>query len=209
MAIKSNKKIDFEYEHENGGDTYSFSLRLHTSAEYGVSIALLDDNGDVAINFPAAMFPEITEFLIEQGVIESKKPAVTPTVKLPKPSKPTLSNKQTVLPKPRIVSTRNSNVVQSSAKSRDIIPVDLENDSGDDYAELPMEIRQKLEQENDRISQLGEALEGATPMMTLSEAANQSDLSDDEIESILQERQNAAKKASSTGVKKIRKRDGE
>ena len=55
MAIKSNKKIDFEYEHECNGNTYSISLRLFESPEYGPCIGLLDENGDVATSLPVGI----------------------------------------------------------------------------------------------------------------------------------------------------------
>jgi len=209
MAIKSNKKIDFEYEHENDGDTYSIALRLHNSSEYGASIGVLDDNGEVAINFPVSMFPEITDFLIDQGIIEGKKIAITPPVKMPKITKTLPSAKPVSLPKPRVISqkqTVNPFNMASSKNGRDVIPVDLEDTSDDEYSDLPEEIRSQLADENDRIKTIQSAVEGASPAMMLSENATQLDLSEDEVASIMQEREAAAKRAQSS-IKKVRKKD--
>jgi hypothetical protein len=210
MAIKSNKKIDFEFEHENDGDTYAINLRLHNSSEYGASIGVLDENGDVAINFPVSMFVEVTEFLIDQGVIEGKKTLVAPAmpVKIPKINKAPVAAKQTTLPKPRIVSQKTAinPFAVTSANHSNSIPVDLEEDNGDDYEELPQEIRKQIANESERLKYIQEAVEGSSPTMSLSDSASQLDLSDDEVANIMQEREMAAKKAQTT-VKKIRKKD--
>lgn len=208
MAIKSNKKIDFEYEHENDGDTYSIALRLHNSAEYGASIGVLDENGDVAINFPVAMFPEITDFLIDQGIIEGKKVSVTPPVKTPKITKPVSASKPVTLPKPRIVSQKQTinPFNMASNNSRNPIPVDLEDNTEDEFSDLPVEIRNQILSEGDRIKNIQAAIEGAEPAMSLSENATQLELSEDEVASIMQEREMAAKR-SQGAIKKVRKKD--
>ena len=135
MAIKSNKKIDFEYEHENDGNTYAIPLRLYQDPVYGTAIGLLDDNGEVAVSFPVAMFSEITEFLIEQGVIENKKAIISQPIKLPKQVKPTASSKQPSLPKPRLVSSKANSVTVKSEIKPDPIPLDLEQEDSDEYSE--------------------------------------------------------------------------
>lgn len=212
MAIKSNKKIDFEYEHENDGEIYSISLRLHNSSEYGASIGILDENGDVAINFPVHMFSEVTDFLIDQGVLEGKKLIANAPVKLPKPNRPSLNNqpKTVSLPKPKIVSSKNNvNPLKpqstiSDNRGRDVIPLDLEQDDGDAYTDLPIEIQQQLRNENARIQDLSSAVDGIEPTMSLHSKVLQADLTDDELQNIMVERQAALQKQSET--KKIRKK---
>ena len=211
MAIKSNKKIDFEYEHENDGEVYAISLRLHNSVEYGASIGVLDENGDVAINFPVAMFSEITDFLIDQGVIESKRIIANAPVKLPKPNKPNVAsqNKPVTLPKPRLVNNKVVNPLRAFSvnqgnKQSDMISVDLENDDGNDYSEYPEEIQQQLKSENMRIQNLNSAIDGIEPTLSLHSAATQNDLSEEDIASIMAERQSAVNRQSET--KKIRKK---
>jgi hypothetical protein len=210
MAIKSNKKIDFEYEHENDGDTYAIALRLHNSTEYGASIGVLDENGEVAINFPVSMFPEITDFLVDQGIIEGKKSITTPPVKMPKINKPVATTKPVTLPKPRLTSQRQTvnPLMTSASKGREVISVNLEDDTGDEYADLPEEIREKLARESDRIQNIQSAVEGSSPAMSLSESATQLELSEEEAANILQEREAAAKRAQNS-IKKIRKKSND
>lgn len=211
MAIKSNKKIDFEYEHENDGEVYSISLRLHNSSEYGASIGVLDENGDVAINFPVHMFSEITDFLVDQGVLEGKKIITNAPVKLPRPRPNAISQPKTVtLPKPKIVSSKNTinplrpQAAVTDSRGRQVIPVDLEQDDGDDFADLPVEIQQQLHSESARIEDINAAVDGIEPTMTLHSKVSQGDLTDDEIASIMSERQSAMQKQSE--AKKIRKK---
>lgn len=204
MAIKSNKKIDFEYEHENDGNTYAIPLRLYQDAIYGTAIGLLDDNGDVAVAFPVAMFSEITEFLVEQGVIENKKVPIAQPVKLPKLNKSTTSNKAISLPKPRLVSNKIKGAVVETADATSPIKVDLEQDTLDDFSEYPAEIQQQLRQEQERVANLHTAVDGLSPTLSLSENVNQLNLSEDEVQSIIQEREAAMKRAKNS-ERKIRK----
>lgn len=204
MAIKSNKKIDFEYEHENDGNTYAIPLRLYQDAIYGTAIGLLDDNGDVAVAFPVAMFSEISEFLVEQGVIENKKVPIAQPVKLPKLNKSTTSNKPISLPKPRLVSNKIKDAVVKTADASSPIKVDLEQDTLDDFSEYPAEIQQQLRQEQERVANLHTAVDGLSPTLSLSENVNQLNLSEEEVESIMQEREAAMKRAKNS-ERKIRK----
>ena len=204
MAIKSNKKIDFEYEHENDGNTYAIPLRLYQDAIYGTAIGLLDDNGDVAVAFPVAMFSEITEFLVEQGVVENKKVPIAQPVKLPKLNKSTTSNKPISLPKPRLVSNKIKDAVVKTADASSPIKVDLEQDTLDDFSEYPAEIQQQLRQEQERVANLHTAVDGLSPTLSLSENVNQLNLSEEEVESIMQEREAAMKRAKNS-ERKIRK----
>jgi hypothetical protein len=56
MAIKSNKKIDFEYEYVNGDAVFSIWLRLYESADCGMSIGVLDENGENSITINVFVF---------------------------------------------------------------------------------------------------------------------------------------------------------
>jgi hypothetical protein len=94
-------------------------------------------------------------------------------------------------------------VTNSSVKNGEIINLDLEQDGGDDYSELPIEIQQKIAEENMRMN-INEAMEGITPAMSLHSSAQQIDLSDDELANIMHERSLAMQKQSET--KKIKKK---
>lgn len=195
MAIKSNKKIDFEYEHESNDQKYVISLRLHESAEYGPSIGLLDENGEVAANFPVAMFPEITEFLVTQGVIEGRKSSPQlPRLPLAKPA-PSVGSSKPSLPKPRVVSSKPSvNPLRpTTVAGHEVVPVDIEGE-GDETAEEAT------------LRQIREAMDGSNPAMSLSVDAEQSPtLSEEENNAIMAERTAAAAKAKSAPSRKIKK----
>lgn len=200
MAIKSNKKIDFEYEYVNGDAVFSIWLRLYESADCGMSIGVLDENGEIAISFPIGMFAEVTDFLIAQGVLEGRR-----TVSASLPVQKTVTQKPSSLPKPRLVSSRP--ISKSKISSGPTI-VDLEQDGGDDLSEYPEEVREQIRQEQARLNDIQSAIDGATPTMSLSAAAEQTELSEEEAKNILQERQAALKRAQGA-AKKIRKRDDE
>jgi len=200
MAIKSNKKIDFEYEYVNGDAVFSIWLRLYESADCGMSIGVLDENGEIAISFPIGMFAEVTDFLIAQGVLEGRR-----TVSASLPVQKTVTQKPSSLPKPRLVSSRP--ISKPKISSGPTI-VDLEQDGGDDLSEYPEEVREQIRQEQARLKDIQSAIDGATPTMSLSAAAEQTELSEEEAKNILQERQAALKRAQGA-AKKIRKRDDE
>ena len=200
MAIKSNKKIDFEYEYVNGDAVFSIWLRLYESADCGMSIGVLDENGEIAISFPIGMFAEVTDFLIAQGVLEGRR-----TVSASLPVQKTVTQKPSSLPKPRLVSSRP--ISKPKISSGPTIG-DLEQDGGDDLSEYPEEVREQIRQEQARLNDIQSAIDGATPTMSLSAAAEQTELSEEEAKNILQERQAALKRAQGA-AKKIRKRDDE
>ncbi len=200
MAIKSNKKIDFEYEYVNGDAVFSIWLRLYESADCGMSIGVLDENGEIAISFPIGMFAEVTDFLIAQGVLEGRR-----TVSASLPVQKTVTQKPSSLPKPRLVSSRP--ISKPKISSGPTI-VDLEQDGGDDLSEYPEEVREQIRQEQARLNDIQNAIDGATPTMSLSAAAEQTELPEEEAKNILQERQAALKRAQGA-AKKIRKRDDE
>jgi len=200
MAIKSNKKIDFEYEYVNGEAVFSIWLRLYESADCGMSIGVLDENGEIAISFPIGMFAEVTDFLIAQGVLEGRR-----TVSATLPVQKTVTQKPSSLPKPRLVSSRP---ISKPKTSNGPTIVDLEQDGGDDLSEYPEEVREQIRQEQARLNDIQNAIDGATPTMSLSAAAEQTELPEEEAKNILQERQAALKRAQGA-AKKIRKRDDE
>ena len=168
-------------------------MRLFESQEYGPCIGLLDENGEVATSLPVAMFPEVTEFLVTQGVIEGRRPSTSPS--LPKPvAKLSAPVARPSLPKPRLVQSKQS--VNPLKPSREVVIVDLENDTGGT-------------EEEDTIRQIQEAVEGSSPATSLVTKAEQSPvISDEEARLILEERQNAMKKAQ-TAAKRIRKKSDE
>lgn len=199
MAIKSNKKIDFEYEYVNGDAVFSIWLRLYESADCGMSIGVLDENGEIAISFPVGMFAEITDFLINQGVLEGRR-----TVSASLPVQKTVTQKPSSLPKPRLVSSRPISKPKTATNGPTI--VDLEQDGGDDLSEYPEAVREQIRQEQARLNDIQSAIDGATPTMSLSAAAEQTELPEEEAKNILQERQAALKRAQGA-AKKIKKRD--
>jgi hypothetical protein len=199
MAIKSNKKIDFEYEYVNGDAVFSIWLRLYESADCGMSIGVLDENGEIAISFPVGMFAEITDFLIAQGVLEGKR-----TVSASLPVQKTVAQKSSSLPRPRLVSSRPIFKPKNITNGPTI--VNLEQDDGDDLSEYPEAVREQIRQEQARLNDIQNAIDGATPAMSLSAAADQTELTEEEARNILQERQIALKKAQDV-TKKIKKRD--
>lgn len=200
MAIKSNKKIDFEYEFESGESVFSIWLRLYEAADVGMSIGVLDEEGEIAISFPISMFSEVTDFLVSQGVIETKK-----SLSSALPVQKTIPSKQGILPKPRIVSSK------PSFKSKPIVKptvVDLENDNQDDLSEYPEEVRDRILEEQERLNSIHNAVEGSVPAMSLSSNAEQQDLPEEEAKNILQERQSAMQKAKNS-IKKIKRKEDE
>lgn len=235
MAIKSNKKIDFEYEHEHNQNTYSFNLRFYQTEEYGYSVAILDENGDVAFNLPLSMFHEVSEFLADQGFYSGEKTtnvvprvAHTPKQKLTNYNVPQekLQTQKIQLPKPKIVSTKSNNVENNLKASSQVntfkessknemlqnaVPVDLENEEGDELSDLPESvierIRMEQEEEKKRAENIASAVDYAQPVMSLSSAANQQlNLNEDEMNRILEERNSALNKVKEQkNVKKIRK----
>lgn len=201
MAIKSNKKIDFEYEYVNGDAVFSIWLRLYESADCGMSIGVLDEHGEIAISFPVGMFAEITDFLISQGVLEGRR-----TVSASLPVQKTVTQKTSSLPKPRLVSSRP--ISKPKIVNNQPTVVDLEQDGEDDLSEYPEEVREQIRQEQARLIEIQNSLDGVTPTMSLSSSVEQTELPEEEAKTILQERQAALKRAQS-GAKKIRKRDEE
>jgi hypothetical protein len=145
------------------------------------------------------MFAEITEFLIAQGVLEGRR-----TVSASLPVQKTVSQKPSSLPKPRLVSSRPISKPKTSSSGPTI--VDLEQDGGDDLSEYPEAVREQIRQEQARLHEIQNAIDGATPTVSLSAAAEQTDLPEEEAKNILQERQAALKRAQ-TSAKKIKKRD--
>jgi hypothetical protein len=94
MAIRSNSKsIDFTFDFETpNGASLSYPLRFHHTEDFGPSLSVLDENKEIAITFPATMFSEVYEFLIEQDIIETKVSKLS----VPQPKSKPLS-----VPKPR------------------------------------------------------------------------------------------------------------
>lgn len=200
MAIKSNKKIDFEYEYGSGDSLFSVWLRLYEAPDCGMSIGILDENGDIAISFPVSMFSEITEFLISQGIIEGKAPSQSFL-----PTQKTVQKKTISLPKPRLVS---SSPLYKKAPMRPT-KVDLEQDDADEFSDYPEEIREQLIREQERLNNIQSALEGATPTMSLSSPSEQEEeLPEEEAKNMLEERK-AALNRSKAVAKKIKRRDDE
>lgn len=198
MAIKSNKKIDFEYEFESNDHPYSITLRFHNSEEYGPTITVLTDEGDPAISFPAGMFSEVSDFLVEQGIIEGRRslPAPAPPQRLPKTTT-AQTPLRTPLPRPNIaVAKPKINPLKVGNKQiRNVVELDLEEDSGSDFEDAPEDMQDLLQQEQARIQGIQEGLEGAVPTHSLSNSANQVQLTDEEAQAILSERQKALSKA--------------
>lgn len=209
MAIKSNKKIDFEYEFESpNGSSYSISLRFFHTEEYGATIAVLDEEGEPAINFPVTMFSEVSAFLVEQGILEGSKKLSVPQVpiKLPKtttiPSKPSLS-----LPKPKLVSPKISSVTKTT--NRDVVEVNLEDDNGEDLLDVPDDMKDMLLKEKSRLENIQSGIEGQVAVHSLSNSAGeQVSLSEDEMQRLMQERQSSVNRAkASSSHKSIKKID--
>jgi len=194
MAIKSNKKIDFEYEFESNDNPYSIVLRFHNSEEYGPTITVLSDDGEPAISFPAGMFSEVSDFLIEQGIIEGKRTVVAPAVpqKLPKatgqlPARSSLPRPTIAVAKPKINPLRIGNKQISN-------PIELnidDDDSGVEFEDAPEDMKDLLKQEQERIQDIQENIEGAVPAQTLSNSAKQLQFTEEEAQSIIAERQKA------------------
>jgi hypothetical protein len=200
MAIKPNKKIDFEYEYVSGDSVLSIWLRLYESSDCGMSIGVLDENGEIAISFPVNMFAEITDFLISQGVIENRR-----TISSSLPVQKTVVQKSSSLPKPKLVSSRP--ISKPKVTNNTPVVVDLEQDENeDDLSEYPESIRDQIRQEQDRISEIQKAVDNATPIMALSSTVEQTDIPEEEAENILKERQAALRRAQSS-PKKIKKRE--
>jgi len=197
MAIKSNKKIDFEYEFESNDHPYSITLRFHSSEEYGPTITVLSEEGEPAISFPAGMFSEVSDFLVEQGIIEGRRslPAPAAPQRLPKTTAAPVS--RTPLPRPNIaVAKPKVNPLKVGNKQiKNVVEVDLEEDSGEDFEDAPEDMQDLLKQEQERIQGIQDSIEGAIPMQTLSNTANQVQLTEEEAQSILSERQKALSKA--------------
>jgi hypothetical protein len=202
VAIKSNKKIDFEYECKSSDELISFSLRFYQTPEYGPTIAVLNAEGESAIDFPVNMFKEVCEFLIEQGILEGSKKEESvslPTIPRPNAGKPSMP-----LPKPKIISNKKP-VVQSDSFKRDVIPLDLETDTGEDDLDIPEDMKEAILAEK---AKMQESIDSATPVHSLSNRPQieQPAFSEDEIRNMIAEREKASKKASTE--KTIRKAGG-
>jgi len=199
MAIKSNKSIDFEYEFEmpNGALT-SFSLRFYYTEEYGPTLAVLDEEGEPAINFPVTMFSEVTDFLQEQGIIEGKKIHSLPQVPT-KLSKPNIAGKP-LLPKPKLVTSRPAqtvNPLKVGNKKFNAVELDIDSDEPDEQPYVPEDL---IAKEKNRLAEISAAVEGSVPSDALSTSAEQaSALSDEELAEILAQRQQAVKKVDKAG----------
>ena len=129
---------------------------------------------------------------------------ISQPIKLPKQVKPTASSKQPSLPKPRLVSSKANSVTVKSEIKPDPIPLDLEQEDSDEYSELPIEIQEQLRQEKERVTNIHNSIDGLSPTLSLSENVDQNNLDDDEINSIMQEREAAMKRAK-TSERKIKK----
>lgn len=213
MAIKSNRKIDFEYEFESPSGSYSILLRFYHTEEYGPTIGVLGDDGESAINFPVTMFSEVAEYLTDQGILEGKRTLPTPQVpyKLPKTSTAsTASTKPSLaLPKPKFLSGRPSlvNPLKVGGNTvRDVVEVNLEDDNGEDLLDAPDDMREALRKEKERLDGIHAAVSGSTPAQSLSNSAEQINLSEEEINQMIKERNNAKNK-SRVESKSIRRKD--
>jgi hypothetical protein len=102
------------------------------------------------------------------------------------------------------VSNKIKDAVVKTADASSPIKVDLEQDTLDDFSEYPAEIQQQLRQEQERVANLHTAVDGLSPTLSLSENVNQLNLSEEEVESIMQEREAAMKRAKNS-ERKIRK----
>lgn len=208
MAIKSNKKVDFEFEYESPtGTAYAISLRFFHTDEYGPTIALLDDEGEPAVSFPVTMFSEVSEFLVEQGILQGKKtlpmpnrlPNITNTM-----TKATETQARKPLPKPRVVNTRpNSQAVVNPLKVGnrkspvEAVEVDLEDDSPAEQPFLPEDLVKK---EAKRMEDISNGIEGMIPAQSLSSSADQVELSQEEVQDIMAAREKALRKAQTAGA---------
>jgi len=199
MAIKSKKKIDFEYEFESQNVSYTISLRFYHTDDYGPTIAVLDDSGEPVMNLPVAIFPEVSDFLTEQGIIESKKTLAIPSIpaRLQKPL-PSLSKPNTI-PKQRLIATRTViNPLKIGNKNiENAVPVDLESEE-EDQIDAPDDMKAALIAEKNRLEGIQSAIEDSVPAQSLSSTANQESLSDEEIEQMLNDRKKASTKQKST-----------
>lgn len=199
MAIKSNKKIDFEYEFasQSGESSYSILLRFYSTEEYGPTIAVLDDDGEPSINFPVSMFSEVSDFLIEQGILENRKNISSPQVSNKLPRSTTSSSNRPLLPKPKLVSSKSHfvNPLKVGNKQVDAVEVDLEDEDDDDLLDAPDDMKESLQKEKDRLEGIQSAIEGTVPVHSLSMNAEQKELTEEEMQRIMEERQNARNKA--------------
>lgn len=197
MAIKSNKKIDFEYEFESNDHPYSITLRFHNSEEYGPTITVLTDEGEPAISFPAGMFSEVSDFLVEQGIIEGRRSLPAPAPQRFPKTTTAQTSLRTPLPRPNIaVAKPKINPLKVGNKQiRNVVELDLEEDSGSDFEDAPENMQDLLQQEQARIQGIQEDLEGTVPTHSLSNLANQVQFTDEETQAILSERQKAISKA--------------
>jgi len=168
MSIRTNSKsVNFTFDFEDSsGDTLSFSLRFHHTEEYGPSLAVLDEEDNVLINFPVEMFTEVTDFLTQQGITESKR---LPTPQMPqKILKPT-SAPRVALPKPRVISSKPTAVVAPVSAGAKVFKnantIDMDDDSPVDAPFIPPDLEQA---EIERQAALTSSLEGAVPVDSLS-----------------------------------------
>lgn len=184
MAIKSNKKIDFEYEYESpSGAFYSISLRFYHSEEYGPTIAFLDSEGDSVMDLPAGIFPEVTEYLVSQGIVEgsARKPLALPQMPT-KQTRPTIL--RPALPKPKIISTAK------------VVHKNEENEQ---------DLKALADQE--RLDAIYSAVDGQMPTHSLSSNVEQEQLSEDEIASIMADRATAPVKTDKASAKAFRRKE--
>ena len=197
MAIKSNKKIDFEYEFESNDHPYSITLRFHGSEEYGPTITVLSEEGDPVISFPAGMFSEVSDFLIEQGIIEGKRVLTTTPVPQRLTKTTAAQSFRSPLPKPNIAVAKSKvNPLSIGNKQiKNVVEVNLEEDNGADFEDAPESLQDLLKQEQERIQGIQDGVEGTVPIQALSNSANQVELTEEETQAILSERQKALLKA--------------
>ena len=98
----ANSKVTMDFTYNNDRSTYF--IRFHSTEQHGLTISISTD-GVEYLDLPADMFVEVSEFLIEKGVIPGKQ-AQKPTSAGPKTvnSKPQQPAK---LPLPSVVNAVN------------------------------------------------------------------------------------------------------
>jgi len=210
MAIKSNRKIDFEYEFESPSGSYSILLRFHHTEEYGPTIGVLGEDNEPAINFPVTMFSEVSDYLTEQGILEGRKttPIQQAPYKLPRTSD-VPSKTPFTLPRPKLIAGKPSlvNPLKIGNKSvREVVDLNLDNDNGEDFLDVPSDMMEDIRKEKERLEGIHASVAGLTPTQSLSNSADQVELSEDEVAQMMKERQNASLKAKNS-AKSIRRKD--
>ncbi len=119
MAIKANKSVDFEFEHElEDGSSISIPLRFSSTSEeeYGPVVSVLDsETSEPIVSFPVSMFFEVPEFLQAQGIWPPKstlKPTTTVPL-MPRAPQTSRASSKNTLPLPRVISSSPVNKKQT------------------------------------------------------------------------------------------------